>query len=164
MPAAACRLQYWGDVGSVQQQRAASKVRRASAQVCASSPLTLPGLLRQRKSLEKVQRASAQIADFGEKVADSPAKRKDAKAITLAGVRTVNDLAKRLAPSDVCASLYMEHLLRALQVADDHFASGARNLSPMLLWRSATLRLWSCRSDGRLRNGAVCRCAGACRA
>lgn len=98
---------------------------------CASSPLTLPGLLRQRKSLEKVQRASAQIADFGEKVADSPAKRKDGKAITLAGVRTVNELAKRLAPSDVCASLYMEHLLRALQVADDHFASGARNLSPM---------------------------------
>lgn len=109
------------------------------------SPLTLPGLLRQRKSLEKVQRASAQIADFGEKVADSPAKRKDAKAITLAGVRTVNELAKRLAPSDVCASLYMEHLLRALQVADDHFASGARNLSPIPVVEerdAQTVELW----------------------
>ena len=104
------------------------------------SPLTLPGLLRQRKSLEKVQRASAQIADFGEKVADSPAKRKDAKAITLAGVRTVNELAKRLAPS-----LYMEHLLRALQVADDHFASGARNLSPIPVVEerdAQTVELW----------------------
>jgi hypothetical protein len=36
----------------------------------------------------------------------------------------LRDFFRRLAPSDVCASMYMEHLLRALHIADDHFFEG----------------------------------------
>jgi len=79
----------------------------------------LPHAHARRGSLD---RAKMQLQDMGPKVAESPSKKAlNAKKISLNGVRTTRDFARRLAPSDVCASMYMEHLLRALHIADDHF-------------------------------------------
>ena len=71
-----------------------------------------------RGSVDILKAQVAQINDLGPRVAESPAKR-NTKGVSLAGVRTTRDLAKRLAPSDVCA------------------VSTRRNLPPLAMSRSS---------------------------